>query len=170
MKKGPRYHVKPRRHRERKTDYRLRLKLLRSKKPRIVVRKSLKAIRVQFVEYNPQGDRILVSAISNELVKEYGWKFSASNTPAAYLTGLLAGKRAKEKGIEQGVLDIGLSHPTVGGTVFATLKGVLDAGVECPHDAEMLPKEERLHGLHVNKDIKPMVGKIKTKIIGGKEE
>ncbi len=32
MKKGPRYHVKPRRHRERKTDYRLRLKLLRSKK------------------------------------------------------------------------------------------------------------------------------------------
>jgi large subunit ribosomal protein L18 len=170
MKTGPRYHVKPRRHRERKTDYRLRLKLLRSKKPRIVVRKSLKAIRVQFVEYNPQGDRILVSAISNELAKEYGWKFSASNTPAAYLTGLLAGKRAKDKGIEQGVLDIGLFHPTVGSTVFATLKGVLDAGVECPHDAEMLPKEERLYGLHVNKDIKPIVGKIKTKIIGGKEE
>ena len=70
MKSGPRYHVKPRRHRERKTDYRLRLKLLRSKKPRIVVRKSLKAIRVQFVEYNPQGDKILASAVSNELSKK----------------------------------------------------------------------------------------------------
>jgi len=170
MKTGPRYHVKPRRHRERKTDYRLRLKLLRSKKPRIVVRKSLKAIRVQFVEYNPQGDRVLASAVSNELAKDYGWKYSVSNTPAAYLTGVLAGKRAKEKGIEHGVLDIGLYHPTVGSTLFASLKGVLDAGIECPHDAQMLPKEERIYGVHLNKEIKPLVGDIKTKIIGGKEE
>jgi large subunit ribosomal protein L18 len=169
MKKGPRYHVKPRRHRERKTDYRLRLKLLRSKKPRIVVRKSLKAIRVQFVEYSPQGDRILVSALSNELTKEYGWKYSVATTPAAYLTGLLAGKRAKEKGIKQGVLDIGLYNPTIGSIVFATLKGVLDAGIECPHDAEILPKEDRINGTHLNEDIKPIVGEIKTKIIGGKE-
>ncbi len=170
MKSGPRYHVKPRRHRERKTDYRLRLKLLRSKKPRIVVRKSLKAIRVQFVEYNSQGDKILASAISNELAKDYGWKYSVSNTPAAYLTGLLAGKRAKEKGIEQGVLDIGLYHPTVGSTLFASLKGVLDAGIECPHDAQMLPKDERIYGAHVNKEIKPLVSNIKTKIKGDKEE
>jgi len=170
MKAGPRYHVKPRRHRERKTDYRLRLKLLRSKKPRIVVRKSLKAIRVQFVEYNPQGDKILASAVSNELAKDYGWKYSTSNTSAAYLTGLLAGKRAIEKGIEHGVLDIGLYHPTVGSTLFAALKGVLDAGIECPHDAQMLPKDDRINGAHLNKEIKPLVGNIKTKIKGDKEE
>ncbi|MBN1861938.1 MAG: 50S ribosomal protein L18 [Candidatus Thermoplasmatota archaeon] len=170
MKTGPRYHVKPRRHRERKTDYRLRLKLLRSKKPRIVVRKSLKAIRVQFVEYSPQGDKILASAISNELTKEYGWKYSVSNTPAAYLTGFLAGKRAKEKGIEHGVLDIGLYHPTVGSTVFASLKGVLDAGIKCPHDAQMLPKEERILGAHIKNEIQPLIGEIKSKIKGGKEE
>lgn len=169
MKKGPRYHVKPRRYRERKTDYRLRLKLLRGKKPRIVVRKSLKATRVQFVEYNPQGDKILVSAISNELIKEYGWKYSVATTPAAYLTGLLAGKRAKDNGIKRGVLDIGLYNPIIGSKVFAALKGILDAGVECPHDAEILPKEDRIHGTHLNKDIKPIVDEIKTKIIGGKE-
>ncbi len=168
MKTGPRYHVKPRRHRERKTDYRLRLKLLRSKKPRIVVRRSLRAIRVQFVEYSPQGDRIIASAISNELAKDYGWKYSVSNTPAAYLTGFLAGKRAKEKGIEQGVLDIGLYHPTVGSTLFASLKGVLDAGIDCPHDEAMLPKEERIYGAHLNKEIKPLIGDIKTRMIGGK--
>jgi large subunit ribosomal protein L18 len=168
MKTGPRYHVKPRRHRERKTDYRLRLRLLRSKKPRIVVRKSLKAIRVQFVEYSPQGDKVLASAISNELTKEYGWKYSVSNTPAAYLTGLLAGKRAKQKGIEQGVLDIGLNHPTIGSTLFASLKGVLDAGIDCPHDKTMLPKEDRIFGTHLNKEIKPLVGDIKTRITGGK--
>jgi large subunit ribosomal protein L18 len=170
MKAGPRYHVKPRRHRQRKTNYRSRLKLLRSKKPRIVVRKSLKAIRVQFVEYNPQGDRILASAISSELAKDFGWKYSVSNTPAAYLTGFLAGKRAKEKGIEQGVLDIGLYHPTVGSTLFASLKGVLDAGIECPHDAQMLPKDDRIYGAHVNKEIKPLIGDIKTKMKGDKEE
>lgn len=168
MKTGPRYHVKPRRHRERKTDYRLRLKLLRSKKPRIVVRRSLRAIRVQFVEYSAQGDRIIASAISNELAKDYGWKYSVSNTPAAYLTGFLAGKRAKEKGIEQGVLDIGLYHPTVGSTLFASLKGVLDAGIDCPHDETMLPKEDRIYGAHLNKEIKPLIGDIRTRINGGK--
>jgi hypothetical protein len=50
------------------------------------------------------------------------------------------------------------------------LKGVLDAGIECPHDAQMLPKDERIYGLHLNKDIKPLVGEIKTKMNGGKEE
>jgi large subunit ribosomal protein L18 len=169
MKAGPRYHVKPRRHRERKTDYRRRLRLLRSKKTRIVVRPSLKAIRVQFVDYSPQGDTIIASAISTELKKEFHWKYSASTTPAAYLTGLLAGKRAKEKGVTEGVLDIGLFKPTVGNKLFASLKGVLDAGVACPHDKEMFPTEDRLHGKHLNKDIKPHFDEIKTKIIGGKE-
>ncbi len=169
MKTGPRYHVKPRRHRERKTDYRRRLKLLRSRKPRIVVRKSLREIRVQFVEFDPAGDKILASAVSDELAKQYNWKFSLSSTPAAYLTGLLAGKRAKDKGIEEGVLDIGLHHPTVGGKLFASLKGVLDAGVACPHDDSMIPKDDRINGVHINKDIKPLVGEIKHKIVGGKE-
>ena len=169
MKTGPRYHVKPRRHRQRKTDYRRRLKLLRSKKTRIVVRKSLKAIRVQFVKFDPEGDKVLVSALSNELAKQYKWKFSLSSTPAAYLTGLLAGKRAKDQGIEEGILDIGLNHPTVGGIMFASLKGVLDAGITCPHDESMIPKDDRIGGAHIDKDIKPLVDEIKNKIIGGKE-
>jgi large subunit ribosomal protein L18 len=170
MKTGPRYHVKPRRHLQKKTDYRLRLKLLRSKKPRIVVRKSIRAIRVQFVEYSPAGDKILASAVSTELAKEFGWKYSMSNTPAAYLTGYLAGSRAKEKGVEEGVLDIGLNQPTVGSTLFASLKGVLDAGVNCPHDAQMLPKEDRIYGVHLNKEMKPLVGDIVSKFKGRKEE
>ncbi|MBN1280713.1 MAG: 50S ribosomal protein L18 [Candidatus Thermoplasmatota archaeon] len=169
MKAGPRYHVKPRRHRQKKTDYRLRLKLLRSKQPRIVVRRSLKYIRVQFIGYDPKGDVVLASALSKELSTDYGWKHSVSSTPAAYLTGVLAGKRAKDSGIEQGVLDIGLYRPTVGGILFASLKGILDAGVACPHDKDMLPKEERIHGAHLSKDIKPLVDSIKTKIIGGTE-
>ena len=169
MKTGPRYHVKPRRHREHKTDYRRRLRLLRSNKPRIVVRQSLKTIRVQFVTFSPEGDKVLASAVSNELKTHYSWKHSMSSTPAAYLTGLLAGKRAKEQGIKEGILDIGLHHPTVGGKLFASLKGVLDAGIVCPHDKGMFPKDDRLYGAHINKEIKPLVGEIKNKITGGKE-
>ena len=103
MKAGPRYHVKPRRHREGRTDYRRRLRLLKSRKTRIVVRKSLKNIRVQFVEYSPEGDKISISVVSSELVKNYNWKYSVSTIPAAYLTGLLAGKKAMEKGIKEGI-------------------------------------------------------------------
>lgn len=167
MKTGPRYHVQPRRHRQGRTDYRRRLRLLRSKKTRIVVRPSLKAIRVQFVEYSPEGDKILVSAISHELTKDFKWKYSVASTPAAYLTGLLAGKRAKEKGIEEGILDIGRYPPTPRGKLFATLKGVVDAGIQCPFDESMIPSEDRITGKHINKDIEPLVGKIKSKIVGG---
>jgi len=168
MKTGPRYHVQPRRHRKGRTDYRKRLKLLRSKKARIVVRPSLKAIRVQFIEYSPEGDKIIASAISNELVKDYAWKYSIASTPAAYLTGILAGKRAKDKGVEEGILDIGRRPPTPGSKLFASAKGVVETGIACPFDESMVPSEDRLMGAHLNKEIKPHVGEIKNKIIGGK--
>ena len=168
MKQGPRYRVKPRRRREGNTDYRKRLELLKSRKTRIVVRKSLKNTSVQFVEYHETGDKILVSATSNELVKKYNWKYSTSSTPAAYLTGLLAGKKAVEKGIEEGVIDIGRYVPVTGSKVFAALKGILDAGVDCPHSEEKLPSEDRVLGQHLKKEIMSSVNSIKGKIIGGK--
>ena len=119
---GPRYSVKPRRRREGKTDYRKRLKLLRSRKVRMVVRKSIKNTQIQLVEYKESGDNILVSAKSNELVSKYNWKFSTATTPAAYLTGLLAGKRAKDKGISECVIDFGRHPPVTGSKIFASIK------------------------------------------------
>jgi large subunit ribosomal protein L18 len=168
MKTGPRYHVKPRRHREGRTDYRRRLRLLKSRKTRIVVRKSHKNIIVQFVEYYQEGDRISISVVSNELIKNYNWKYSVSTIPAAYLTGLLAGKKAKDKGIKDGILDIGRYRPTKGNKLFATLKGVIDAGIKCPYDEGMIPSEERILGKHLDGKIAPLVGEIKNKMIGGK--
>lgn len=168
MRQGPRYRVKPRRRREGKTDYRKRLDLLRSRKTRIVVRNSLRNTRVQFVEYHEKGDKIIASAVSDELVKKYNWKYSTASTSAAYLTGLLAGKKAVDKGVKEGVLDIGRYVPVTGSKVFAALKGVLDSGVECPHDEEKIPIEDRIFGKHLNKEIMPAVNDIKSKIIGGK--
>ncbi|MDH7517970.1 MAG: 50S ribosomal protein L18 [Candidatus Thermoplasmatota archaeon] len=168
MTHGPRYKIKTRRRREGKTDYRKRLALLKSRKTRIVVRKTIKNTQVQFVEYNEIGDKVLVSAMSKELASKYNWKYSTSTTPAAYLTGLLAGKRAVDKGIKEGVLDIGRYTPATGSKVFAALKGVLDAGIECSFNEEKIPSDERLFGKHLNKEIEPSVKDIKDKIIGGK--
>jgi len=167
MKQGPKFRVKPRRQRDGKTNYKKRLKLLKSKKPRIVVRKTLKNIIVQFINYNIKGDEVLTSAISSELKnKKYNWKFSTSNTPAAYLTGLLAGKRAAEKGIKEGILDIGLHHPSTGSKVFAVVKGLKEAGVSCPCDPSKIPTEDRILGKHLNEAIPKEVENIKNKILG----
>jgi large subunit ribosomal protein L18 len=168
MKQGPRYRVKPRRRREGKTDYRKRLRLLKSGKPRVVVRNSLKHVRVQFVGYDEKGDKILASAISTELTNKYNWKLSTSTTPAAYMTGLLAGKRALDIGIKEGVLDIGRSTPSKGSKNFAVLKGVLDSGIEVPHNKETLPSDDRILGKNLNKEITNFVNDFKSTIVGGK--
>jgi large subunit ribosomal protein L18 len=137
-----------RRRREGSTNYRQRLRLLKSGLPRMVVRKTSRNFIVQFVEYRHEGDRIIASAEAREL-PGLGWKYSTSNLPAAYLTGLLAGKRAGASGTTRCVLDIGLNIPSRGSKIFAALKGSLDSGIEIPHDDSILPSEDRISGGHV---------------------
>ncbi|MEM3616435.1 MAG: 50S ribosomal protein L18 [Candidatus Bathyarchaeia archaeon] len=149
MAKGSSYGVPYRRRKEGKTAYHKRKALILSRKPRLVVRGALKNIIVQMVAAKPHGDEVLVSAHSRELLKSYGWKAPSGNLPAAYLTGLLCGLKAKAKGIEEAVLDIGLHSPTKGARVFAALKGVLDAGLSVPHGEEKLPDEKRIQGMHI---------------------
>jgi large subunit ribosomal protein L18 len=149
MAKGSGYCVPYRRRREGKTDYKARKALVLSGKPRLVIRGTLKNVIAQIVVAKPEGDKTLVSAHSRELAKEYGWKASRGNLPAAYLTGFLCGSKAKAKGIEEAVSDIGLHSPSKGARIFATLKGVLDAGISIPHSEEKLPNEERIKGEHV---------------------
>lgn len=167
MSQGPRYQMKLRRRREGITDYRHRLALLKSGEIRIVVRRSIKNIQVQFIDYAEQGDQVLISALGSELSKKYQWNHSCSSTPAAYLTGLLAGTRAKKEGISSALLDIGRQVPVKGSRVFAVLKGVLDAGISCPHGEGMFPEENRIYGNHIDDTIKTDVINIKKKIIGG---
>ena len=146
MATGPRTRVPFRRRREGKTDYRRRLALLKSGETRLVVRRTNTNVIVQFVDWAPDHDEVKATAVAMEL-KKMGWNGSAKNTPAAYLTGLLAGKRAVAAGVATAVLDIGRQVPSTGSRVFAVLKGVLDAGIEVAHGGEELyPAEERLNG------------------------
>jgi len=139
--------------------------LLKGRTARLVVRKSNRNVRVQFVEYKQIGDAVLASAVSTDLA-ELGWSGSGKSTPGAYLTGLLAGKRAKEKGLGGAVLDIGLRKPTKGGVIFAVLKGVLDAGIEVPHSDEMIPGQDRINGKHMREGTATMFETTKSKIGG----
>ncbi len=166
MARGPRYHVPYRRRREGKTDFRKRLRHLQSGLPRLVVRRTLTKTIVQVAEYSPEGDRILAQATSSELAK-MGWTTSVANVPAAYLTGLLAAKRAAAAGVEEAILDGGLGKPTPGGKIYSALQGALDGGLWVPHGEDVLPDEDRIRGGHLSDEVPPMFDKVKEKIMEG---
>jgi large subunit ribosomal protein L18 len=114
----------------------------------MVVRKTNRHIIIQLVTAEMDGDRTLVSANSAELEK-YGYAGSTSNTPAAYLTGMLFAVKAKKAQQERAILDIGLNRATRGARVFAALKGAVEAGLDIPYGEEILPSNERAKGAHI---------------------
>jgi large subunit ribosomal protein L18 len=147
--RGSSYNLPFRRRRENKTDYKSRRAMIVSGLPRLVVRGTNKHMIVQLIEANATGDRILTSANSIELAKKYGWKLHCGNVPSAYLTGLLAGVKARSKGLSEAVLDMGLRKASKGGRTFAALKGAVDSGMDIPHDKKIFPDESRLRGEHI---------------------
>jgi len=160
-----------RRKRKGKTDYKKRLSLLKSHLPRFVVRKSNKHIITQLVHYSDEGDVVVESSHSRQL-KEFGWKFNTGNIPAAYLTGLLLGKKTEGK---TAVLDLGLQTPKRGSKLFAALKGAVDGGLKINFSEEVVPSEERLSGKHMTentkeKSIQENFEKTKQKILSGKNK
>ncbi|MEM2918960.1 MAG: 50S ribosomal protein L18 [Candidatus Altiarchaeota archaeon] len=145
MAYNARYKVDYRRKREGKTNYKKRLGLLKSGKSRLVVRKSNRYITAQIVDYNAEGDKVVLTTRSSEL-KKFNWRFSMKNTPAAYLTGLIIGYKAKAKDIKSAILDIGLQKSTKGSCIYSLVKGAIDAGLEIPVGEEIFPDEDRITG------------------------
>jgi large subunit ribosomal protein L18 len=149
MARGPRYHVLFRRRRNGKTNFYYRKRLIVSHELRIIIRPSLKHITIQIAEAQLIGDKILSATHSSELVKIFNWQGGTGNIPTAYLTGYLAGKKALKENLENGVLDIGISKAVYGNRLFAALKGLVDAGMEIPHNEKIYPPEERINGEHI---------------------
>ncbi|MGI0070990.1 MAG: 50S ribosomal protein L18 [Thermoplasmata archaeon] len=164
MSSGPSYRVPFRRRREGKTDYRVRLRLLKSGEPRAVVRLTDRRVRVALVAYTPTGDRVLAAADSRELSGVAFPAGSLASTPAAYLTAYLAGLRGKAHGTGTAVLDAGLRRPTEGGRLAAALKGLLDAGIEIPHGEGGFPSPDRLNGTHLGKPLPSPIEAYKLKL------
>ncbi len=146
--KSKRLAVQYRRKREGKTDYKRRMKLLLAGSPRAIIRRTLKRMIVQLAVNGEKGDKIIISADSNQL-KKYGWKHSL-NLSTSYLTGYLAGAKAKGK-VQEAVADIGFSNYKKG-NIYAALKGIIDGGVSINHDPSIFPSEDRINGAHLKKE------------------
>ncbi len=153
------YETKFKRRAEGKTDYEKRLKLVKSKKIRFVVRKTNTRIIAQAVLFELKGDKTIATADSKELIK-YGF-YGTNNTPSAYLTGLLLGKKISSK-IKEGVLDIGRKTASHGSVVFACAKGINDGGVKVPLSDNAVPDEKRINASTLDDYAKKLGDKANT--------
>ena len=84
------------------TDYRRRLRLLRSQQPRAVVRVSNTRTSCQLVTWAAEGDKVALNVTGNDLVKKFSWpdNMSKKSVPASYLVGYALGKAALAAGHE----------------------------------------------------------------------
>lgn len=103
-------------------------------------------IAAQVLRPTPTGDLVIASVHSRELAKQ-GWKGSMNSLPACYLTGLLLGKKAQEKGTNKAILYSGKDHFTT--RVAACVKGVADSGINIPMSEESFPDADRISGQHI---------------------
>lgn len=145
MARGPRYRVQYRRRRQKKTDYKARRTLATSEYPRLVVRISNQSILAQIIKSEIIGDYVITQTSSREL-SEYGWMANGKNVSAAYLIGLIIGKKALAADVERANLDLGLKRATKGSKIFAVVKGANDAGLDIPSDSDILPSPEKING------------------------
>lgn len=132
--------------REGRTDYRKRKAILLGKHVFATIRVSDENIMVQISKASMNGDLVLASAHSRELLK-YRWNGSRRCLPACYLTGLLAGLKAKANGVNGCIVYVGIRgfSPRVG----ACTKGLIDAGLDVPVGDDALPDEDRITGKHI---------------------
>lgn len=162
------YSQQYRRRRAGKTNYHKRLKLLQSRIPRFVVRRSNTSMTCQFIDYVTTGDNVLAAATSADLRKAGITQMGGKSIPASYLVGYLAGKRAAKAGVTKAVVDIGMFTATKGNRLFAAVKGAIDAGIEIPVSDDVLPAQERIDGKHIadhrniTLDIASMKNKLKS--------
>ena len=156
-----------RRRKENKTDYLKRLKLLKSKIPRIVFRKTNKYVMAQYVVSKQAKDKVEIGLSSKQLVK-YGWpkefQGSLKSIPASYLTGFLIGKRIIKEKKETPIIDLGMMRVLHKTKIFAFLKGLIDAGIEIKHKKDVFPDDEKITGKNLKKDFSKTFNEIKSKI------
>lgn len=130
-----------------KTNYRKRAAVIVGRHSFATVKVTDQNVAAQILKPTPTGDLVIASAHSHELATKHGWKGSTNSLPACYLTGLLLGKKALEKGTGKAVLYIGKDHFTT--RVAACAKGIADSGVHIPISEESLPDAGRISGQHI---------------------
>jgi large subunit ribosomal protein L18 len=152
-----------RRKREGRTNYKKRLAMLKSGKPRLIIRRSNKHMLLQLAQYHPDGDKILVSVDSKVLAK-HGWSHSTKSVPASYFAGVLLAQAAKQHKIGEAIVDLGLQQHRAGTRACAAIKGAIDGGLAIPAGEEIFPSAERIAGKHISPDVEKDVAALAQKL------
>ncbi len=131
---------------EAKTDYKARLHLLKSDKPRVIFRKTNRYLIAQIVTSEIAQDKVVCNASTKDLLN-HGWPIklqgSLKSLPAAYLLGHFLAN--KTKAIKSGILDLGLIRHVPKSRVYAFAKGMIDAGFDLPCKNDVLPDEAQMN-------------------------
>lgn len=155
-----------RRRLEARTDYRSRIELLKSGKPRLVVRKTNRYLIAQIVLSENAQDRVVLGASSKMLLQK-GWPETASGSlkslGAAYLTGTIIALNADGK-FKDLILDIGMQRSLPKSRLYAVVKGAIDKGMKINCSKEMLPSDEEIAK---NKKTLSLFQKLKGEIKNG---
>jgi large subunit ribosomal protein L18 len=150
-----------RRRLEGKTDYKLRLNILKSTLPRIVIRRTNKYFIAQIVKSIEAKDKVVIGVTSKELLN-YGWDKKTEGTlksiPAGYLTGYLLAKKTN-KG--EYIVDLGMAKNHKGGRLYSVIAGLIDGGLNVHASKEILPVKEKLNG---EDKMKEMVATVKKRL------
>jgi large subunit ribosomal protein L18 len=154
-----------RRRREKKTDYKLRMNILKAGKERIVIRRTNKYYTLQLVKSKEGQDETLTSATSKELIKK-GWdkKYEGSlkNKAAGYLTGILL---AKKIGKGNYPLDLGMARTIPKTRIYAVIKGLIDGGLTInTKEEKVLPTTKEIEGEHLKEELKKVIEKVKKNL------
>jgi len=111
---------------------------------------SKRNIICQFVQSRLQGDHILKAVYSKDL-ENLGIKGGKTSFSSSYIIGLLLAKNVLnqnfflETNIERkprnpnAILDLGLKRVTTGNKVFSVMAGILDGGINIPHNQKRFP-------------------------------
>ena len=134
------------------TDYSKRKSMITSRSTILSIRISNKHSTLQFIEPKIVGDTIKSSGHSSQITK-LGWKGSGKSLHGLYLTGYLAGKKAKSTGIDKAILYIGRREFHSGLKMAYALKGVVDAGIDIPVGDNIFPDDEKFKTDNVQKII-----------------
>jgi large subunit ribosomal protein L18 len=132
---------------EGKTDYKLRLGLLKSKLPRLVIRKTNRYITAQIVESKVANDFVLIGKNTKDLLG-LGWPAEKSGSlkskAAAYSLGLVIAKLAKEKKIINVIVDIGMYRNVHKSRVYSVIAGAIAGGLKLNATEKVIPSKEEL--------------------------
>ena len=154
-----------RRRKEGKTDYKLRLKILKSDIPRIVIRKTNKYFTLQVLTSKEAQDKVIMGTTSQNLIKEgLDKKYigSLKSIPAGYITGLLFAKKLDRK--QEYIMDLGMIRTIPKNRIYAVVKGLTEGGANIRVKKKVLPSEERINGNNLKDETKEASKKLKEEL------